>query len=422
MSYRDVQSRRLGAPMGRRMGGPMGVPMVGGGLTDLAVLVSLFSNGEAGALYAPWVRSSLYEDSAGTTLASVDGPVGYASDQATPAQDAVAPSDAARPTYRSGPYRLEIDKTDDNLQITIPTGGWTGTMIIATTDGTAAYGLDVDAGTYDMVKSGLYFPGSDIVGFLMIDRVLTAAEESAAKAAFVRQGAAEDYSDAVDLASWYRGRNEITTIDDFVVSPTTINLAGFVQGASSLTFLNTVGWDTANVQTFGFFARDATSLTTLDVSGWDTSSSATFVNFIRDATSLTTLDVSGWDTSSVESFVAFARGASALTSLDVSNWDTSKVNSFLNFANGASALDTVTVTGGTGSPFADSAATDYTNAFSGTNLNQQSIDDILVAIESAATSNGTFGQSGGSAPSATGETAIDALRARGWTVTVTGGY
>jgi len=33
-----------------------------------------------------------------------------------------------------------------------------------------------------------------------------------------------------------------------------------------------------------------------------------------------------------------------------------------------------------------------------------------------------FKQSGGSAPSSTGEAAIDTLRSRGWTVTVTGGY
>jgi len=33
-----------------------------------------------------------------------------------------------------------------------------------------------------------------------------------------------------------------------------------------------------------------------------------------------------------------------------------------------------------------------------------------------------FSQSGGSAPSSTGEAAIDTLRSRGWTVTVTGGF
>lgn len=54
--------------------------------------------------------------------------------------------------------------------------------------------------------------------------------------------------------------------------------------------------------------------------------------------------------------------------------------------------------------------------------NQTSIDGILVSIESNGTSNGTFNQSGGYAPSATGKAAIDALLARGWTITVTGGY
>jgi hypothetical protein len=106
----------------------------------------------------------------------------------------------------------------------------------------------------------------------------------------------------------------------------------------------------------------------------------------------------------------------------VSGWDTSSVTNFVDFARAATSLTTVTVTGGTGNPFADSPATDYTNAFAGTNLNESSIDAILVAIESAGTSSGTFNQSGGTAPSGTGETAVTALRSRGWTVTVTGGF
>jgi hypothetical protein len=67
-------------------------------------------------------------------------------------------------------------------------------------------------------------------------------------------------------------------------------------------------------------------------------------------------------------------------------------------------------------------ATNFANAFSNTNLSEQSIDNILVSINSNGTSNGTFGQSGGSAPSSVGESAITALRSRGWTITVTGGF
>jgi hypothetical protein len=98
------------------------------------------------------------------------------------------------------------------------------------------------------------------------------------------------------------------------------------------------------------------------------------------------------------------------------------VTSFGAFARECSSLTALTTEGGTGNPFADSPCTDYTNAFANTNLDQASIDNILVRIESAGTSNGTFDQSGGSAPSATGEAAVTALRGRGWTVTVTGGF
>ena len=72
--------------------------------------------------------------------------------------------------------------------------------------------------------------------------------------------------------------------------------------------------------------------------------------------------------------------------------------------------------------FDNCSCTNFTNAFLSTNLTQQSIDNILISIASNGTSNGTFTQSGGSAPSSAGEAAIDALVTRGWAVTVTGGY
>jgi len=67
---------------------------------------------------------------------------------------------------------------------------------------------------------------------------------------------------------------------------------------------------------------------------------------------------------------------------------------------------------------------DFTAAFANTALTQTSIDNILVSLVASGISAGTrvFDQSGGSAPSSTGEAAIDTLRFRGWTVTVTGGY
>lgn len=72
--------------------------------------------------------------------------------------------------------------------------------------------------------------------------------------------------------------------------------------------------------------------------------------------------------------------------------------------------------------FDNCLATYFNNAFGSTNLSQESIDGILVSINSNGTSNGTFRQSGGNAPSAVGEAAILSMRSRGWTVTVTGGF
>jgi hypothetical protein len=69
--------------------------------------------------------------------------------------------------------------------------------------------------------------------------------------------------------------------------------------------------------------------------------------------------------------------------------------------------------------FDNCLAISFSNAFTFTNLSQASIDGILVSINSNGTSNGSFSQSGGSAPSATGLAAKTSLEGRGWTVTVT---
>ena len=170
------------------------------------------------------------------------------------------------------------------------------------------------------------------------------------------------------------------------------------------------------------FLRDAKQLKQVDGANIDVSAATGLGSFAFGCTNLTEIDVSRWDTSNVLDFSYAYLNCHSLTSIDVSNWDTANSNNFYRTFKNCSSLTTVKVNGGTGNPFADSPCTTYTDAFNNTNLTQQSIDDILVAIESASTTNGTFDQSGGNAPSSTGETAVTALRGRGWTVTVTGGF
>ena len=69
--------------------------------------------------------------------------------------------------------------------------------------------------------------------------------------------------------------------------------------------------------------------------------------------------------------------------------------------------------------FDNTPATDYENAFHQTNLSQTSIDNILVSIDTSGVTNGTFKQSGGSTPSATGLAANTSLVAKGWTIVYT---
>ena len=125
-------------------------------LISLSELISqLFSAGEQGGIYIPNPIvngvQSLFQDSAGTAAVTADGdPVGLMIDQSGNGNSAAQSTSAARPTYNTSPDRLSLDKVDDALIIAVPTGGWNGTMVLATDQGTASYGVSIDAGAYDL--------------------------------------------------------------------------------------------------------------------------------------------------------------------------------------------------------------------------------------------------------------------------------
>ena len=139
----------------------------------------LFFLGEKGAYYYPSDLSTLFQDAAGTTAVTADGdPVGLAVDKSGNAVDAVQSVSASRPVYNVSPSRLSLDKVDDALVITVPAGGWIGTMVLATDQGTASYGVSIPAGAYNL--GGRYFPGTAIVGVVFRDGALSAGEKAGA--------------------------------------------------------------------------------------------------------------------------------------------------------------------------------------------------------------------------------------------------
>ena len=120
LAFRDMRLPRLGA-------------MRSGGFSpaDVFTPASLFAGGIAGAWYGPSDLSTLFQDSAGTTPVTTAGqPVGRMLDKSGRANHATQATAAARPTYQTGPARATLDKVDDRLSVTVPVGGFTGTMEI----------------------------------------------------------------------------------------------------------------------------------------------------------------------------------------------------------------------------------------------------------------------------------------------------
>ena len=278
----------------------------------------LFSSGELGILISLSI-ASVFEDSAGTTPASVNGPVGLVKDASGHGFDLVQETSLSKPTLRQdvgGNYSIQFDRVDDNLSVMIPAGGIQGSMILGTTEGIVVAEVDIPEGEWDLVKvqySGLYFPPGYFVGLILRQGVMSASEIAQAKNWLISRGAKLDFGTSTYLIYTLGKRPEIITVD-------------------------TSYWDTKKVTDFQIFAYDCSSLQTLDVSNWNTSKVTSFQSFANSCRSLQTLDVSNWNTSKVTNFNSFAYDCSSLQTLDVSNWNTSEVNYFQYFVRGCTSL------------------------------------------------------------------------------------
>jgi hypothetical protein len=187
------------------------------------------------------------------------------------------------------------------------------------------------------------------------------------------------------------------------------------RGCSNMTITATDSGNFGSVTSFVAAWRDCRSLTSFPLI--DTSSGINFCSNYNGCwqgclslTSFPQLDLS----KAINLFNAWYNCPS-LTSFPLI--DTSSCTDFTN-----AWFNCPSLTSFPSNAFDTNIAANYTAAFLTTNLTTQSIDDILVSLDTSGVSNGTFSQSGGNAPSATGEAAIDSLVGKGWTITVTGGY
>ena len=230
------------------------------------------------------------------------------------------------------------------------------------------------------------FPGTALVGQFIRDGALGEGEAAATEAYFVGEGATASYGAVTSFSQYWRGWSELTSFPLIDTSAGT-NFNGAWYNCNSLTSFPLI--DTSSGTNFSYAWNDCSSLTSFPLI--DTSAGTSFDAAWRDCRSLTSFPLI--DTSSGTAFNQTWRNCRNLKNFPANAFDN--------------------VSGG-----------DFNNAFVETALTQTSIDNILVSLVASGISAGTrvFDQSGGSAPSSTGEAAIDTLRSRGWIVTVTGGY
>lgn len=273
--------------------------------------------------------SDTYQDAGATTPAAAGDPVAYIEDYIG-GYHATTSTDAERPVLNAGGY-VVCDRSDDALTLTVPSGGWTGDMVWATTDGVEIYGVNIPAGSHDLVR--VYQPGDNFIGAAFFTKSLSSAEKNSLKTYYTGKGAG-DFSGTSDFDFFWRSWDFLTSMPA-------------IQGMSGT---GTGMW------------FNASAYSNTDLSGMTRLSNAWNGN----------TGLSGFNASILEN----------------------------------------TTTG------------NFTNAFNSTSLTESEIDAILAALVTANVTTGTrvFSQSGGAAPSSAGEASIDVLYARGWTVSVTGGY
>ena len=141
--------------------------------------------GKQGLWYEPKSLASLFQDTAGLTpVAAAGQPVGLLKDKSGNTNNGVMAVDS--PVYQANPPRVTLDRSNDLIRFTVPAGGWIGTMVLSTTEGTLAYSISLPQGTYTV--GGVNHPGPDLVGLVIRNGIMTDNEIAKTYAYFANIG------------------------------------------------------------------------------------------------------------------------------------------------------------------------------------------------------------------------------------------
>lgn len=319
--------------------------------------------------YGLWwdLSSTTYitQDSLGTiAVTGATDPVGLVLDRSFNGNDGVQATTSLKPLYAISPNRIIFDLVDDKLETTF-SSSLDASMIIGTTIGSVHCDISVSAGLWSLPIAPYGLAGENVIQVIIRDPKLSKSELNFYKNYLQTLGSDLTFT-PVTLLSYFNQRIDITKV-----------------------YLD--NWNTSAVTDFSYCFYNCVGINSINLT-IDTSNGTNFEAMLSGLIQITSLDISGLDFSSATSFINFLRGNASLTDLTVGN------------------------------VFSNITCTNYTSAFRECALNQQSVDNILVSINNAGTNGGILGIQGGTnaTPSTIGKTATDALRARGWTVTLNG--
>lgn len=266
---------------------------------------------------------------------------------------------ASRMTYGNTPNGLVLDKVDDALVINVPTGGYVGTMVLASDNGTASYDVNIPAGNYTL--GGQYFPATKLVGAVFRHGAMTAEEKESAEVYFEGKGAVRSFAGVIDMQNYWRG-HKITSFP-LINTSNTIGLRETWRDCALLTIFPLI--NTSKVKSMHITWYNCVLLTSFPL----------------------------LDTSMCENFQSAWHNCSSLVNFPPNMFNNIKggnfTDAFMNTNLSQASIDGILVS---------------------------------LVTSGVATGTRVFRQSGGSAPSANGEKYLDTLAVRGWNCTVTGGY
>lgn len=371
--------------------------------------LEVFKDGRIGFWYEPSDIATLFQDAAGLIpVAANNDPIGKIKDKSGNGFDAIQTISARRMTYKKSPARFVSDRIDDALIVSTPEQGWSGTMVIATDLGTAAYEVNLPANSYNL--GDRFSPLGDVIGVLFREGGLTKEESLAVEKYFVSRGARESYLNQKDLRSTWYLFQIMTEMPVTNITGASILYSAWsnCKGLTEFPLL-----DTSNALDFS--------------NAW--SNCESLISFpLINTSNAKTLSSSWHSCRKLESFPLI--NTSKVTDFSYSWYRCMKIITFppLDMSSGQSFTWTwyncTSLTSFPSNMFNKVKTGSFSEAFSNTNLSQESIDGILISLVTSGVATGTrvFNQSGGEAPSTIGKAAIDTLRNRGWTVTVTGDY